>query len=336
MLIGALEWEGVLERARGLPVTMAAFPFGFELPLHEPRPSADLGVSVVGGSRTAAFFEEAGRSEDADPSSTAIARLLAEMASEESPLRRVAGRKMLLEYDVDPTPGAAQPDPGIFLYPPEEVLVGDGSRQRLRDLGVVVDAVASATGRELDAGERRRIEAVYLAMEPDATIRAVGSFPSRERGMRLAMTGFRKTRDMMAFLERAGWSGDHAAVAAIASLFEERRAFAYLGAHFDMDAGGVGPTLGVSFFASEEQWLKDIRHWTPLIEGISEARLAVLDKLSELAKTSSGAETLFGRSGPFMLVRGVQHFKLVVTADGIEQVKAYIFCLMLASPGRVR
>ena len=143
--------------------------------------------------------------------------------------------------------------------------------------------------------------------------------------MRLAMTGFRKTRDMMAFLERAGWSGDHAAVAAIASLFEERSAFAYLGAHFDMDAGGVGPTLGVSFFAGEEQWLKDIRHWTPLIEAIGEARLAVPDKLSELAKTSSGAETLFGRSGPFMLVRGVHHFKLVVTADGIEQVKAYIF-----------
>ena len=102
VLIGDPEWERVVDRARGLPVTMAAFPFGFELPLHEPRPRADFGVSVVGGSRSASFFEEGGRSGDADPSTARIARLLHETAREESALRRVAGRKMLLEYDIDP------------------------------------------------------------------------------------------------------------------------------------------------------------------------------------------------------------------------------------------
>ena len=330
-LIGGREWEGVVQRARGMPVTMAAFPFGFELPLHESRPHADLGVSIIGGSRTAAFFEE-GR--EAGATAAGVARLLAEMEPEESPLRRVAGRKMLLECDVDSTPGATQPDAGIFLYPPEDVLVGGGSSPALEDLGVVADAVAAATGWEMDAAERLRIRDLYLAMEPGACIRAVGSFPSRKRGLRLAMTGFRKTGDVMRFLERAGWPGDHSTVAATVSFFEERRAFVYLGIHFDVDANGVGPVLGVSFYAGEGQWLKDVRHWTPLLDAIGEARLAEPEKLSEIASSSSGAEALFGRSNPFMHVRGIHHIKLGVTADRVEQVKAYVFNLMLALPAR--
>ena len=110
-LIGDREWERVVNRAGGLPVTMAAFPFGFELPLHEPRPRADFGVSVVGGSRSAAFFEERARSGEADSSTARIAGLLRESAREASPLRRVAGRKMLLEYDIEPVRAGNLPEP---------------------------------------------------------------------------------------------------------------------------------------------------------------------------------------------------------------------------------
>ena len=161
-LIGEREWERVLERAGPLPPAMAAFPFGFELPLHSSLPTADLGVSVVGGGRTAAFFEEAARSEDADKAAQGVARLLAETGPEDSRLRRVAGRKMLLEYDIDAGPEdsrlrrvagirrvagrkmlleydidaagqGAHPEPGLFLYPAEGVLLGDRSRDRLGD-----------------------------------------------------------------------------------------------------------------------------------------------------------------------------------------------------------
>ena len=113
---------------------MAAFPFGFELPLHDPRRRADFGVSVVGASRSAAFFEKGGRCEAADPSTARIARLLGETEREESPLRRIAGRKMLLEYDIDSTRHGTCPDPGIFLYPDQQPLAGDG--QWVRELVV--------------------------------------------------------------------------------------------------------------------------------------------------------------------------------------------------------
>ena len=410
-LIGDREWERVVHRAGDLPVTMAAFPFGFELPLHEPRPRADFGVSVVGGSRSAAFFEERARSGEADSSTARIAGLLRASAREASPLRRVAGRKMLLEYDIEPvrtTPSRALehdveparagafpeslehdvepvragafpeslehdvepvragafpeslehdvepvrddalpepreygvepvrddalPEPGIFLYPEEWLLIGDG--RRARDLGVVVDAIASAAGWEPDAAERRQAERVYSAMRPETTVRAVGVFPSRARGLRLAVTGFTTTRDVTEFLERADWPGSSAAVHATLSPLEERGAFAHMGVHFDLRAHGVGPRLGISLFARKAEWLKDVRHWTALIDGMREQRLAVAEKLSALAGSSSGAEALFGKSGPFVLLRGIHHIKLSLVEERVEQTKAYVFLLLMGSaPG---
>ncbi len=114
VLIGKREWQGVLDRAHALPATIAAFPFGFELPLHEPQPVADFGVSVFGESRTAAFFEDAARPAPADPSAAGIAGLLAEMKAGDSPLCRIAGRKIMLEYDI----GSARIRIRGFLSPP--------------------------------------------------------------------------------------------------------------------------------------------------------------------------------------------------------------------------
>ena len=68
--------------------------------------------------------------------------------------------------------------------------------------------------------------------------------------MRIAVTGFRTTRGVEAFLERAGWPGEAQAVGgAVLSFFEERGTFAYPGVHIDIAAIGVGPRLGLSFFA---------------------------------------------------------------------------------------
>ena len=101
------------------------------------------------------------------------------------------------------------------------------------------------------------------------------------------------------------------------SRFEERGAFAHLGVHFDMQPDGVGPRLGLSFYAREGQWLKDMEHWTPLLDGIGEDRIAVPEKLQALAASWSGAQTLFGRAGPIVLVRGIHHVKFTVIGDRI-------------------
>ena len=331
VLIGDQEWDRVLRRAYELPVTMAAFPFGFEIPLHDARPGADLGVSLVGGSRSAEFFTKKGDSKDTDPSTSGIAWLLREMQPEDSPLHRVVGQKMLLEYDVDQIPTGMPSFPGIFLYPAKRTLVGDGSERNLQGLRTVTDAVAFATGWQLNEAERQQIDRVYLGMKPSMDVRAIGAFPSRGRAIRLTATEFRKAEDAVGFLERVNWPGQHATVAAVMSRFDERDAFAYAGVHYDVTENGVGPKLGLSFFAKEGQWLKDIRHWTPLIDGMREERLAVSDKLSELVAWS-GSESFSGKDGSFVFVRGIHHIKLALVDDRIEQVKAYVFFLIFAWP----
>ncbi len=331
VLIGDEEWAGVLERAYELPVTMAAFPFGFEIPLSDSRPRADLGVSLVGGSQSAEFFETREKLEDRDPSASGIAWLLREMKPEDSPLRRVVGQKMLLEYDIDRMPDGTPPSPGVFLYPDERVLAGDGSDRNLQGLRTVADAVASATGRELSEAERRRIDQVYLAMRPDTEMRAIGAFPSRAKATRLTATGFQKAEDVAGFLERANWPGRRALAASTISRFERREAFSYMGIHCDVTENGVGSNLGVSFFAQEGQWLKDIRHWTPLIDGLLAERFSIPEKLPELFAWS-GSTAFSGESGSFALVRGIHHIKLTLVDDRVERVKAYVFFLIFAWP----
>ena len=331
-LIGGPGWERLLERTRDLPVTLAAFPFGFELPLHVREPNADFGASLIGGSRFAAFFEERGRTRGASPAAAGIARLLGAMEPEDSPLHRVVGRKMLLEYDIDADEGRARPEPGFFLYPDAQTVIGDG--RRFGDVGIMLDAVADAAGGTLPDAVRRATERAYLALTPETGLRSVGTFPSRGRSIRLAMTGFRTAGEVRAFLERAGWPGEHAAAADIVSRLEGRGAFAYAGVHFDMGEKGVGSRLGLSFFARQAEWLKDVRHWAPLIDALREERLVVPEKLSALADTSSGAETLFGRSGAMLLLRGIHHIKLVLTGDRLEQVKAYVFMLIMGRPSQ--
>ena len=338
VLIGGAQWRALLDRARDLPPTLGAFPFGFELPLHEDRPGADLGVSVVGGTRAAAFYEEQGQCQDANPTAAGIARLLHETEPEDSPLRQVVGRKMMLEYDVESAPGGTHPDPGIFLRPAERPIFGDGDSRRSQDIGVVLEAIVSAAGWRADSAEHRVIERVHRAQGRGVRIESFGVFPARERAIRLAVTGFRTSRDVVAFLESAGWSGSHSRAGAAVSRFEDRDAFVSMGVHFDVHADGLGPTLGLSFLAKERvandprYWVDSPRLWAPFLDSLREGGLAVPDKLSALARWSSGVETLFGAGGPYVLMRGIHHVKLVLGGDRIEQAKGYVYFLICAWP----
>lgn len=317
-------WEKLLDRTSEVPATLGAFPFGFEIPLQDARPIADFGVSLIGGSRTAAGYQKRNHLAETDQSAAMLAELLDETDREDSLLRRVVGRKMLLEYDID-LENDQRPAPGVFLYPANDVL-GAGS-ERFRELGVVHDALTQAGGWDPDPAERQELEQLYRALQPDTLIRACGTFPSRQRATRIAVTGFRTAASMKTFLGRAGWPGSADAVDAIVSFFEVQKAFAYLGTHFDITRDGIGPRLGLSFFAQEREWLKDIRYWNALIDGIGEQGYALQEKLEELARWATGSAVLMSKSGPIMLVRGIHHIKLAITGDQVEQAKAYVFFL---------
>ena len=339
-LIEGPGWDRLRERASVLPISLATSGFGFELPLHEPERRADLGVALFEGSLSAAHFERWCRTQPDDPSTVAAFRLLRAMGRR-SAIQRIGGTKLMLEYDVDPGCTGPLPDPGIFLYPAPDVLSGKDAVRGLEGFRAAADAVADAAGWTLEASERLQMRRLFSAMPAGAHIGSVGAFPARSDGFRIAVTGFRNTRDLTAFLERTDWPGRTDAVAPFVSEMEERDAFAHLAAHFDIPAqGGLGPALGVSFYARDTQWVKEADPWMELIDGIGEHGLALPDKLSALATGWSGAEAVFGRRSMLLLVRGIHHIKLVCSDDRFTQAKAYVFVLLLppfpggAAPGR--
>ncbi len=327
VLVGAGEWDMLLQRVGAYPVTLAAFPFGFEVPLHERRPGADFGVSLVGGSRTAELFKQAGRAAAAGSIEAGIAGFLEETDREESALRRVVGRKLLLEHDVVSAPPGAAPAPGIFLYPDAQTPVD----RRQDEIGSALDALDSITGRNVDQSERRQVQRLCRTLTPDICIGAVGTFPARTRILRLAFTGFQSGHAVVRFLERAGWPGAGTLVTTLAPL-EARNAFVNLGVHLDVRAAGVGPAVGLSLYAREQQWLQGGRHWTALIEALREAGLALPEKLSALHDLAPEPEILAGKSGTYAIVQGIHHLKITLTGDQVGPVKGYIFLLLLCWP----
>ena len=329
VLIDGTGWDRLVERARELPISLATPGFGFELRMHEAEPNADLGLALFSGSPSAAHFEQWARSRSEDASASAVVDLLGDMAREGSGLNRLANTKLLLEYDIDPAHPTEQfPEPGIFLYPTADELTDPGSVQEPEDMGVLVDAVSAACGWTPDDAARRHAQQLLEAKPPGTHIGAVGGFPGRARALRVAVTGIRSTRELTSLLERADWPGHPEEFAPFVESLEAQRAFAHLGAHLDIDSGGVKPKLGVSYYAQEAQWLKDIEPWTGIIEGLRTLGTVVPEKLAVLTDQWAGTETVFGRRGMLLVLKGIHHFKVTVTGGRLEEVKAYVFCLV--------
>ena len=332
VLIGDREWERILECAGRLPITMGALPFGFELPLHARRPEADFGVSVASGTRSAAFFRERARTDGTDDTATAITRLFSRMDAENSPLRAIVGRKVMLEYDI----GSAREDeralPGMFLRPGERPILG--ACGQVNDVGLVVDALVSCVGWRLSDAERENVERAYLAQPGDTRMDSFGIFPSRSRAIRLAIMGFKSRRELGSYLENTGWPGRISAVDSVISRFQERVNIVRTGANLDVGEEGVGPTLGLTLIVKQRYtkdsryWLDGLTDWDPFLEALSQEDLVVPEKLSALAGWVSRPTTLFGKSGRFVLLRGIHHIKLVISGNRLRKAKAYVFMVL--------
>ena len=332
VLIGEPEWDRVLECAGKLPITMAALPFGFELPLHEPEPVADFGASLAGGTPPAAFFEDKARADTADETAQAIVRLFRQMDADGSPLREIAGRKLMLEYDIGSAGDGTGSLPGLFLRPGERPILG--ARAQADDVATVVDALVSCVGWKTNEAERRNVERAYLAQPEDTRMDSFGVFPSRSRSIRLAIMGFKSQQEIGSYLTNTGWPGETSAVDAVISRFKERADIVRTGANIDVGEAGLGPTLGLTLIVKQRYtkdsryWLDGLTDWDPFLEALGHEDLVVPEKLAELAKWVSKPTTLFGRSGRFVLLRGIHHIKLVISQDELRGAKAYVFMVL--------
>ena len=332
ILVGDMEWERILECARKLPITMGALPFGFELPLHARRPEADFGVSLASGTRTAAFFRERARTDETDLTTRAITRLFREMDTEGSPLRAIVGRKLMLEFDIGSVQGGKCSLPGMFLRPGERPIIG--ACGQVSDVDTVVGALLSSVGWEMNDAERKTLERVYLTQPEDTRMDSFGVFPSRSRAIRLAIMGFKSQQELCSYLENAGWPGQISAVESVITRFRDRVNIVRNGANIDVLEEGVGPTLGLTLIVKQRYtkdsryWLDGLTDWDPFLEALSHEDLVVPEKLAALADWVSRPTTLFGKSGRYVLLRGIHHIKLVISGNQLRKVKAYVFMVL--------
>ena len=333
VLIDEAQWKRIIQCTEKLPIEMGALPFGFEIPLHDRMPIADLGVSLASGTRTATFYEELNRKKTTDDTANAIVNLFHQMDSDNSELRDIVGRKLMLEYDIgtesDP-PGTSIP--GMFLRPGERPIMGSG--QQVEDVRTVVDALVSCVGWDCNDIERRNVERAHGAQPLHTRIDSFGIFPSRSRLIRLAVMGFNTQQELCTYLKRIQWPGQIHAVESLVSRFRERANAVRSGINIDIRDTGLGPSLGLTlivkqrFTKDSRYWLDGHTDWEPFLKSLSFEDIIIPEKLKELESWNSKPTVLFAKTGRFVLLSGIHHIKLVVSDDQLAKVKAYLFLVI--------
>jgi len=331
-LIDDSGWDQIRECAQEIPPTVATFPFGFEIPIHEQEARANFGVSVHGLSESAVYYKERGQSADANSPAAALAGLLRKMTTD-APVWEIVAPKMVLEYDVARTEDGTRPAPAIFIRPSERPIVG-GS-ERTEDLGIVLETIFSGAGWDPTPEEVQQAVRVYRAQKDDSTrIGSFSVFPSGKRGVRLTVGSFQNMHEIKEFLERCEWSGETSNITSIVERLKEKKAFVSLGIDVDVTADGPEPTFGLIFAPkvrpanTPEYWIDRPNLWTPFFDCLRELNLAVPEKLLALADRTWGAERVLYSSGTLIILWLVHHVKFVVRQDQIEEVNAYPFFLM--------
>ena len=336
VLIGAPEWERILDCAGKLPITVGASPFGFEVPLHSPRPEADFGITVANGTRSTEFFRERTRADKTDATAGAIMRIFRQMETENSPLRETVSRKLMLEYDIGPEQEGRGSFPGMFLWPGARRIIGANGQED--DLVMVGDALASCMGWEVSDAKRNTLRRAYLAMPEDTRMGSFGIFPSRSRAIRLSVMGLKSQQDVRRYLEDTSWPGDITAVNSVIARFRERVDIARIGLNIDVQEDGIGPTLGLTpivkhkFITEADYWLDNLVDWAPFLEALEQEDIIFSDKIKAVADWVSKPTPLFARSGRYLLLQGIHHVKLVISENQLRQAKAYAFMALSATP----
>lgn len=332
VLVGEPQWQRMLACCSRLPIELGALPFGFELPMHERQPIADMGVSMTSNSRTTRFFEEVEQSDETKDTANAVLCLFKQMEASNSPLRSIVGRKVMLEYDTGPDVYSPTVRPGMFLRPGERPILGAGGQTQ--DVRTIVDALVAAAGWEWREREWKNVERAYLSQPEDTRTDSFGVFPSRPRSIRLAVMGFKTNQEIRNYLVSIGWPGQVSAVESVMSQFKERADIVRTGFNIDVLEQGIGPTLGLTLIVKQRYtkdsryWLDGLTDWDPFLDALGHEKIVVQEKLEELARWVCKPTVLFAKSGRFVLLRGIHHIKLVVSNGQLSKVKAYVFMVL--------
>ncbi|MDE2759864.1 MAG: hypothetical protein OXH90_06135 [Paracoccaceae bacterium] len=333
-LVEEKEWDRILACAQNLPISMGAYPFGFEFPLHKKSAAADFGVTLVAGSSTDNVFYE--RTANNDKLADSIVNLFKEMDGEDSSLRDVVGRKLTLEFDVGSATNVISELPGFFLRPNQYRPKVDDDK--IDDVFTIINALFSSVGWKLNQVQRQKLAQIYSAQPYSTCMDSFGIFPSRPPpyGIRLAIMGFNSPKELKTFLKTIEWPDDISIVDRVAESFLTETNIAHYGVNLDIQEEFIGPNLGVTFGAKNRftndpgYWLDDTNLWSTFLDTLYREEIVIKEKLAALGGWISKPEILFGKTGHFLLLRGIHHMKLVISNGQFSQVKAYVYMILSA------
>ena len=328
-LINDETWEQILGTAQDLPITLASLPFGFEIPLHTSEPVADFGVSLASSTPSAAFIQ-------AHASSNRVAQcvstLFDEMEGQDASLREIIGRKLMLEFDTGSTNYSDATLPGFFVRPGVEPIWAGKSQHN--QIQVVVDALMSCIGDQLRKEEIQNLWRVYDQQKEGTRVDSIGVFPSRSRGIRLAIMGLNDSESIGEYLRQIDWPGSASAVDSIYTRLSEQVNIVETGLNIDVVADGVGPDLGLTlsiqkrYLENPHYWIDGTTDWHGFWEVLRKENLAESTKLDALKEWQTRPTPLFAKAGQLLLMRGIHHLKMVIQGDRITKTKAYLFLVV--------
>ncbi len=327
-LVGENEWNKILACAKNLPISMGTFPFGFEFPLQTRKPQADIGVSLAGGTSASKIFLDRAKHSESDLLAGTIVKLFKQM-EDNFFLRGIVDQKVMLEFDVGSAKEAIPELPGFFLYPGRNPI--NGGKGKVNEVLTVADALFSCAGWKLDRTEQDKLEQIYLAQPNNTRMDSFGIFPSRSRGIRFAVMGLNTSTALDSFLKAIEWPGDTSIVQGVVKSLHERAQIVQSGVNLDVNEEGLGSTLGLTAIVKQrhpndpQYWLDDTNLWTPFLDALGQEEIVVKEKLVALRGWMSKPMILYGKTGRFVVLRGIHHIKFVISEGALSKVKAYVF-----------
>lgn len=320
-LILETRWDELLHVATRLPA--CASSVGFECRL-AGGDAVDLGLSVSPANHGAAVL--AGRRGD-----PALARA-AEADDRWRRLRELAGRWiapgsplvvrvpfLFLELDAD-GPAGALPVPSVFLG--LDWLIGElsaaGHGDALRGLADVLAAAASLRSAPFAASTRQAAQACFARLPQGGVLLHAGVMVARPgEGLRLSVIVPRAA--CAAYLEAIGRGDQRPAVVATLERYAAVGGFAHPGSRvqLDFDADGGDARLGLTLRPD------DYRMWPALLRLLIDDGWCQVERASELLRWSGASVELLDAAPRCLLVRTVEHVKLVCQDGQVLGAKAY-------------
>ena len=304
-LVDGAGWQRLLECAACLPASIAT-SIGFEHRLMEEDPRVDF---CVGFSRITSEAFERSLKRAYGASANYIVESARALRETESELRRFADSG-ILEFDLIEPPVGDIPVPSIFFS-----MSADGARNGL---------VQDIAGWSDQTGEFSPIAHILSALPEHGKLMNAGAMLSRTgRMIRLGLGGMQR-QTAIEFLHRLEWSGP---IQEIDSMLKKLDG-TYSSAAIALDVGnfGIGSRIGLEFFVQGKRpatgWATiEPKDWLPMIERLESLQWCSSGKGQGL-RNWSGFERAYSEDAVFRIFKGINHFKLVISRDGMD-AKAY-------------